>query len=88
MDSSNLRIAGFACLIVCLVCIFVAVERYQTNAGDVAGINQFGRSFPGGGIELKPATPTATKYALLFAVISGVGGALILAKSRPGRPDE
>jgi len=85
MDEKQMKVFGIACLVICAICVFVAIERYNTNAGNVRAMNAFQRSSPlagmmGGG-NMKPATPAATKYALLFAVISGVGGAVLLAKS-------
>ncbi len=32
---------------------------------------------------LEPAMPAATKYAIFFAVISGIGGGVLLVKSKP-----
>jgi hypothetical protein len=76
------------CLVLSAICVFVAVERYNTNANNVRAISQFQQSSPFGGmmggVELKPATPAATKYALFFAALSGVGGAVLLIKS--GQP--
>jgi hypothetical protein len=85
MDKKQMKIAGIACLVICAVCIFVAIERYNTNAGNVRAMNALQQSSPlgeimGGG-NMKPATPVATKYALLFAAISGIGGALLLVQS-------
>jgi hypothetical protein len=53
-------------------------------------MNQLQNSSPAGGMmrqmtgmgEMKPTTPAATKYALLFALISGVGGGILLVKSQ------
>ena len=85
MDKKQMKILGIVCLVICVVCVFVAIERYSTNAGNVRAMNQMQKSLPfgrmlGGG-NMEPATPTATKYALLFAVISGIGGAVFLVKS-------
>jgi len=84
MDNTQvMKIIGIVCLVVCAVCIFVAIERYQTNAGNVRTVNSLRQSSPLGGITgpIRPATPAATKYAILFAVISGVAGAVLLVKS-------
>jgi len=85
MDKKHMRVFGIVCLVICAVCVFVAVERYNTNAGNVRAMNSFQQSSPlgrmmGGG-NMKPATPAATKYALLFAAISGIGGTVLLVKS-------
>ncbi len=85
MDKKQMKIGGIACLVVCAISVFIAIERYNTNAGNVRAMNQMQNSSPfrgmiGGG-NMKPATPAATKYALLFAAISGIGGGVLLAKS-------
>jgi hypothetical protein len=86
-------VAGVVCFVVCAILLFVAWERYQANAANVRAVNQFQRSGPlgdmMGGFEMKPATPPATKYALLFAFVAGGGGVacLVLAgKQAPARP--
>ena len=86
-----MRIIGIVCLVVCVICIFVAIERYSANAKNVRAMNALQRSTPLGdmGVKLKPGTPAATKYALFFAVISGVGGGILLAKSKQeASPDD
>ncbi|UCG47881.1 MAG: hypothetical protein JSU94_20680 [Phycisphaerales bacterium] len=90
MDNRQImKIIGIVCLVVCAVCIFVAIERYQTNASNVRAMNSFRQSSPLGGITgpMRPATPAATKYAILFAVISGVAGAVLLIKSARPQTD-
>jgi uncharacterized membrane protein HdeD (DUF308 family) len=86
MDKQVMKVVGIVALVVCVVCLFVAVERYNTNAKNVKAMNQFQRSSPLGGMmgqmEMKPATPAATKYALFFAVIFGAGGVVLLVMSR------
>ena len=85
MDRQMKKLLGIVCLVVCAICVFVAIERYNANAGKVRAMNSFQQSSPlrnmMGGAELKPATPAATKYALLFAVLSGIGGAVLLVQS-------
>jgi hypothetical protein len=82
MDPKVMKILGIVALVVCLACVFVAVERYNTNAKNVKAMNQLAASSPLGGMmgqgELKPVMPAATKYAILFAVISGIGGGVLL----------
>ena len=85
MDKKQLKLFGIVCLIICAVCIFVAIERYNSNAGNVKAMNTFQQSMPlglmmGNG-KMKPATPASTKYALLFAVLSGIGGIVLLVRS-------
>jgi len=86
MDKQTMKVVGIVAMVVCLVCVFVAVERYNANAKNVRAMNQIKRSSPlggmMGGMEMKPATPAATKYALFFAVLSGAGGAVLLVMSK------
>ena len=86
MDKQTMKVVGIVAMVVCLVCVFVAVERYNANAKNVRAMNQIKRSSPlggmMGGMEMKPATPAATKYALFFAALSGAGGAVLLVMSR------
>lgn len=94
MDSKTLRIIGIACLVVCGICLFIAVERYQDNAGKVNAMKQMGSDMglPGGGLlggaDIQPATPAATKYAALFGLLFAVGGAICLWKSATMGPGE
>jgi hypothetical protein len=85
MDKNQMKILGIVALVVCAICIFIAIERYQTNANNVKAVNQLRQSSPlsnmMGNAEVKPATPAATKYAALFAAISGVSGGVLLARS-------
>jgi hypothetical protein len=90
MEKRQMKILGIVCLIVCAVCVFIAFERYQTNANNVQAMNQFRNSSPLGGMmsemtgqsQMKPATPAATKYAIVFALIAGAGGVVLLIKSQ------
>ena len=90
MEKSKMKIIGVVCLVICAICVFIAFERYNTNANNVQAMNQFQNSSPLGGMmsemtgqsQMKPATPAATKYAIVFALIAGVGGAVLLTKSR------
>ncbi len=87
MDKNVMKILGIVALVVCAICVFVATERYQTNAKNVRAMNRSPIRLPGGGtletdMEIfKPATPTVTKYAMFFALISGAGGAVLLVMS-------
>jgi predicted membrane protein len=84
MDKKQMKVFGIIALIVCAVCIFVAIERYQANADAVRAFSQFQHSSPMGDAfgfgEMRPATPASTKYAILFAVISGVAGFVLIIK--------
>jgi hypothetical protein len=91
MTPRNLKPIGIACLVVCAVCLFIAFERYQANASNVKAMQSLTQSTPLGDDspfgEIKPATPAATKYALFFAFLSGVGGAFCfvrLGQQKPG----
>ncbi|MBN1125100.1 MAG: hypothetical protein JXA82_08835 [Sedimentisphaerales bacterium] len=82
-----LMIIGVVCLVICAALLFVAVERYQTNANNVKAMNQMQQGSPMGGMggmlgPLKPATPAATKYAAAGAVLSGIVGVVLLVMSR------
>ena len=85
VDKKQMKVLGIVCLVICAVCVFVAIERYNTNADSVRAMNSFRQSSPLGGMigggNLKAATPAATKYALLFAALSGVGGVVLLVLS-------
>lgn len=80
MDKNQLKVLGAVCLVICCVCVFVAIERNNANAATVQAMNSFGGGLLGG--NLKPAMPAATKYALFFALLSGIGGGMMLAKSK------
>ncbi len=96
MEKSQMKILGIVLLVVCAVCVFVAIERYQTNAENVRAMNQLQNSSPvggmmnqmTGGMEIKPATPAATKYAALFAVITGAAGVILLVMGQQPKPTE
>lgn len=78
MPASTLKIISIACLVISGLLFFVAYERYQDNANKVQAINQMQQQGPFGQVfgqeQLEPATPTSTKYALLFAILTGVAG--------------
>ena len=86
MDKKLMKILGIVALVVCAVCIFVAVERYQANANNVRAMNQIGQSSPLSGVmgvgEMEPVTPAASKYAIVLALASGIGGGALLVKSK------
>ncbi len=86
MDRKQLNITASICAVICVVSIFVAVERYNTNVANVEAMNQMQGSSPFaamlGGAEMEPAVPAASRYAILFAALSGIGGVLSLVKSR------
>jgi len=99
MEKDQMKMAGIACLVICAICLFAAMERYNSNAANVNAMNAFRQSsplrqitvtlgntsvsgLPSGFQKMKPATPAATKYALLFALLSGVGGSVLLGKCK------
>ncbi len=81
-----MKMMGIAGLVICVICLFVAYERYQSNASNIEAMRSMQQSTGlgemMGGFQLEAGTPAATKYALFFALLSGVGGALLLAKSK------
>jgi hypothetical protein len=85
MAKGQMKMGGIGCLVICAICIFAAIERYNTNARSVRAWIDVRPSSPFeemmGGVNLKPGIPTATKYAVLFAVISGIGGVVLLRRS-------
>ena len=87
MPAGTLKVIGVLCLVACAVLLFVAWERHRTNAGNVQAMNEMMRRSPLGGmtprspmgdVEMRPAMPAATKYALLFAVLAAVAGIVCL----------
>ncbi len=69
-------LVAIVCGVACVVCLFVAYERYQTNADNVRAMEQLRGGMLFGSGELTAATPAATKYALLGAGISVAGAVL------------
>lgn len=90
MSATTLRGIAIGCFVLCAILLFVAFERYQANAQNVEALRQspFGNMMP---VQLEPATPAATKYALLFAVLSAAGGVVCLVvanKPTANKPPE
>ncbi len=85
MDPKQMKLAAIVSFVICAVCLFVAFERYNSNADAVRAMKQLQSSSPLGGMfqNLQPSTPAAAKYALFFAVISGVAGGILLVKAGP-----
>ena len=94
MEKGQMKMLGIVCLVVCAVCLFIAFERYQSNAKQVQAmkhmLNNNSSPLGGmmGGVKVRATTPAATKYALFFALITGVGGGVLLAKSQPVKAAE
>jgi hypothetical protein len=74
-----LRITAIALLSVCVICLFIALERYNANAQNVHAMSGMIGAFGG---QVEPATPAATKYASFFALLSGGGGLFCLLTRR------
>ena len=91
MEKSQMKIAAIVCLVISAVCIFIAVERYQTNANNVRAMKQMMNNDATplggmmnqmtGGVQIEAKTPAATKYAILFAAITAAAGGILLVKS-------
>ncbi|MDX2096459.1 MAG: hypothetical protein SFW36_01675, partial [Leptolyngbyaceae cyanobacterium bins.59] len=83
MSPKNLQRTGLVCCVLCSALLFVAYERYESNAKAARAINELTQLFPiNTGVTVTPAMPTASKYALFFAVLSGVGGVACFTASR------
>ena len=78
MNNQTLKPIGIACFVVCAICLFIAFERSSANADTVNAFN----TLSGGALELKPATPTASKYAVFFAILSGIAGVVCLTRAK------
>ena len=81
-----MKVISLCCGLVCLICLFVAYEQYQSNAAAVQFMNHTGgammNTMMGG--ELQAATPASTKYALFFAFIAAVVGVFFYCKKDTG----
>jgi hypothetical protein len=79
----------------CAILLFVAWERYNANAQAVEAANRMMQSSPlgemmkgmTGGAPLQRSVPAATTYALNFAALSAVGGAVCLGMAQKKPPD-
>lgn len=89
MKAQNLKVVGIACFVLCAICLFIAFERYQANRSAVDAMNKMQNAF--GGLapfgQITPAVPSATKYALFFALLSGAGGLYCLVKGGQPKSD-
>jgi len=88
MSPVALKGIGIGCFVVCAILLFVAWERYNDNANRVAAANNMMgplggmvNQMTGGNLQLEPGTPEATKYALFFAVLTGIGGVVCIVMS-------
>lgn len=82
MFESNMMLAGYVCMVLAVVLLFVAYERYSSNAKTVETANQLLSNSPTGKMTtqsiLRPNIPVATTFSIFFADISGVAGAVLL----------
>jgi hypothetical protein len=92
MTPGMLKGIGIGCFVLCAILLFVAWERYDSNAKAVEAANRmmqsspFGGESPFGGMmkqmtgssKLEPGVPAATTYSLIFAALSGIGGVVCL----------
>jgi hypothetical protein len=46
MEKDQMKMAGIACLVICAICLFTAMERYNSNAANVNAIKDFRESSP------------------------------------------
>ena len=81
MNRANFRRAGTVLLVLCGICIFIAIERYQANSSSVNAVDEIGTAI-GAERDLEPAFPAGSKYALFFAALFGGGGAYCFVKAR------
>lgn len=98
MSRSTLKYTGIGLSVLCIVLLFVAVERYQANAASVAAMNQmmqgspFGQNVPFGLSptvgqaapmpQMTPGVPAITTYAVLFAILSAIGAVICFVKAK------
>ena len=82
------KATGVVLLVLCVACVYVAIERYQSNADAVRAMNRLGgRLFESmtAGEGLIPKVPLATKQALIGAVLFGAGGTACLLTARTNK---
>ncbi len=89
-----MKVTGIVCLVVCIICVFGAVERYMANARIVRIVTDNGHAFPSredllnratmisGDHGWEPGIPPIALYAGFFALLAGVGGCVLLVKSK------
>ena len=79
-------IGAIVCTLVCAICLFVALERNSQNAANVEAFNQIGGDMLRA--NLKPSMPTASKYALFFALLAGAGAIIFVASAAKQRSQD
>jgi len=89
VNSQSLKWMGIICLVLAGILAFVAFERYQTNANNVRAMSGMMQNNPAAQMmgvsnsNIKPATPAATKYALIgMAVFAGAGIFCLMQKGK------
>ena len=92
MSPGTLKSIAIGCFVLCAILLFVAWERYNSNAKAVEAANRMMQSSPfggespfggmmkqmTGGFKLEPGVPAAATYSLMFAALSGIGGVACL----------
>ena len=100
MSSGTLKGIGIGCFVLCAILLFVAWERYNSNAQAVEAANRMMQSSPfsgespfggmmkqmTGSSKLEPGVPAATTYSLVFAALSGIGGVVCLVLAQKAVP--
>lgn len=85
MNREQKKFLGWGLVIACAICLFIAWERYQTNAGNVEAMKRMTRNNPlMSADDMEPAMPAATKYALLAALLTGGGAAACFLSAKSG----
>lgn len=93
MTKDQMRIAGFACLALTAVLLFVAWERHTSHANAVETANRMMNSTGMGQLtrvlmqqmtgqaNLEPQVPASTTYSVFFSIISGISSVVLLGAS-------
>jgi hypothetical protein len=81
MSSAHYRRIGAVCLVLCAICVFVAVERYRAKEPLAGAIDEIAEVASAEKVA-DPLIPTATTYALLTAALFGAGGVYSFVKAR------
>jgi hypothetical protein len=94
MKPSTLKGIGIGCFVLGAFLLFLAFERYQANADNVAAVKQMLQDVPMAGMfgtpNVRPGVPTVSKYAAFFGVLAIAGGVgcFVMAPKLPaaGKP--
>jgi hypothetical protein len=81
MNQQHTKALGIALVVISVILFFVSWQQYSDNAGAVEAMNAMGfGALPGVG-QMTPSMPASSKYALLFGVLSLIGGGVALSKA-------